>query len=238
MKALWSLVLIAAATTLFAQSQTPTRTSSGANPPPATPAYAPPTAYYGGAGDYPYSYHSSTAAEGYARGMSEVIRAQGDYNLSTSAAAVNLSEAQRQEIENRKVWTQNYYEIREMNRQFREAQLKRERPTPEYWVRYAQAGKPKPLANKELDAVTGEIHWPVLLTAKDYETQRESLDKLFKDRAYRGALGAEDFLTAKRLIGEIGDNLSKHIQDLPTQQYIEAKRFLSSLEYEAHTPAG
>ena len=34
--------------------------------------------------------------------------------------------------------------MRELNRQQRDAEIKRQRGSPEDWVRYAQAGKPSP----------------------------------------------------------------------------------------------
>ena len=51
------------------------------------------------------------------RGIADVIRSQGDYNLSSSAAAVNLTMAQQQAIENQKKWVQTYFQIRDINRQ-------------------------------------------------------------------------------------------------------------------------
>ena len=171
-------------------------------------------------------------------GLADVIRSIGDANLSNSAAAINLSEARRREIENQKQWTETYFAMREINRQHREAEIKRQRGNPEDWVRYAQAGKPRPLSNHDLDAVTGEIRWPILLTSQDFDAQRAELDKLFANRAYHGVMGAEDFLTAVRLSGEMIAGLKDRIQDFPPQQYMAAKRFLESLTYEAGLPAG
>jgi hypothetical protein len=235
MKAIGFFVLAAAATisaSVFAQTQPSTSGRSNLAP------YVPPAIPYYGGGYGGWWNHSSTVAEGYGRGLANVIRAKGDYNLATSAAAVNFSEARRREIENRSLWTQTYFEMREVNRQQRDAEIKRQRGNPEDYPRYAQAAKPKPLSNRELDAVTGEIHWPVLLTAANYDNQREALAKVFASRAYHGVLKAEDFLSAIRTIDEIAARLSERIKELPPQQFVEARRFLKSLAYEARLPAG
>ena len=191
----------------------------------------------GGYGPYGGGYHSSTAAEGAARGMADVIRSQGQYNLKTSEAAVNLGEARRRQIENDGLWTSTYFQMREINRQHRDAEIKRRRGNPEDWIRYAQAGKPKPLSNSELNAVTGEIHWPMLLTVKNLDAQRTELQKMFTARAYHGVLGAEDFLKTSGLIDQMIAMLKDEISKVPAQQYITAKKFLESLAYVSGQPA-
>ena len=235
MRTIGYLVLAAAAaTSAFARAETPT--SGGSNLTP----YVPPPIPYVGGGGYGYGWwgHSSTIAEGYGRGLANVIRAKGDYNLATSAAAVNFSEARRREIENDKLWTQTYFEMREINRQQRDAEIKRQRGTPEDLVRLAQAGKPTLLSNRELDAVTGQIRWPILLTAADFVQQRAVLEKTFAARAYHGVLGAEDFLTAVRTIDQMSAALADRIASVPPQAYMNARTFLRSLAYEARMPAG
>jgi hypothetical protein len=225
--AAWVLVLSAVAQAQTGQS---TYVPGGGNYPP----YAPPS-YYG----YPYGgSYASTAADGYARGIGEVIRAQGEYNLSTSAAAVNLSEARRREIENDKLWVQTYFETREINRQAREAELKRERGNPEDWIRFAQAGRPKLLSNSDLDAVTGKIRWPLLLTAQEYSAQRADLERVFTDRAYHGMVSLNGLTRVNDLTDAMLASLKTQIRELPPDQYIEARRFLESLAYEATQPAG
>jgi hypothetical protein len=210
----------------FAQAQVVT---PGGNAPPIVP---PP--YYGGY----YPVQTSTPIEGIAHGLADVIRSIGDANLSNSAAAINISEARRREIENRKHWTETYFAMRDTNRQYREAEIKRGRGNPEDWIRYAQAGKPKPLGSRDLDAVTGEIRWPILLTGADFAAQRVQLEKLFANRAYHGVMPADDFLAAVRLSNQMLVGLKSRIQFVPAQQYMAARRFLESLTYEAGLPVG
>jgi len=235
MKIIGYLIVLAAAaaTSVFAQAQAPTQ--GGSNMSPYVP---PPIPYYGSYGSYGWGSRSSTPVEGFRRGLAEVIRAAGDYNLASSAAAVNLSEARRREIENDQAWTQTYFAMRDVNREQREAQLKRQRGNIEDFPRYAQAGKPKPLDNRDLDALTGQIRWPVLLTAADFDQQRVVVEKAFAARAYHGAPNAEDFLNAVRTIDEMAAALADRVRAVPGQDYVEAKRFLRSLAYEIRLPIG
>ena len=73
---------------------------------------------YGGGGwggGWGMGWGGGTAAGNYMNGAANVVRAQGDYNLTTSQAAVNMGEAQRRNIENRKLWTDSYFEMRRAN---------------------------------------------------------------------------------------------------------------------------
>jgi hypothetical protein len=189
--------------------------------------------YFGG-----YPVQSSTPLEGMGRGLGDVVRSIGDANLSNSAAALNLSEFQLRAIENRKQSIQTYFAMRDFNRQQREAEISRQRGNPADFARYAQAGKLQPLTNFELDAVTGEIRWPLLLTASMFDAQRAQLEKLFANRAYHGVLRAEDYLAAVRLTGDMIASLKDQIHEVPPQQYLSAKRFLEGLTYEASLATG
>ena len=79
--------IVVAAGVLFA-SETPIQ--------PITPPSSSSNYYGGGYG----GYHASTAAEGRLTGMGNLVRSAGEANLSNSAAAINYSAAQRNEIEN------------------------------------------------------------------------------------------------------------------------------------------
>src|SRR5688500_18495850 len=67
-------------------------------------------------GVYGGSYGGATAAGSDMQGMASVISAQGNYNLSTSAAAINMTQAKKNEIQNRQQWTNTYFEMRATQR--------------------------------------------------------------------------------------------------------------------------
>jgi hypothetical protein len=231
MRTTWFIVALCAGATALGQGVVPVVTGNGTSTP-----FLPPMDY--GYGGYDSWYHASTAGEGYARGLGDLLRGGGQYNLYSSAAAINLAEARRREIENDKSWVQAYFELRDYNTQKRDAQLKRSRGNPEDWTRLARAQAPKPLDNHDLEIVTGKLHWPLLLTARSFAEQRATLEKLFADRAYRGIMEAEEFVTAVHVTDQMLASLKSQINDVPPKQYLAARRFLESLAYEAGQPAG
>jgi hypothetical protein len=197
------------------------------------------TPVYGGAGAYMSGYGYGATVEGqYLRGWADVIRSVGERTLATSRAAINWSIARQHEIENYHLWATTYLETRDFNRQYRVAAARRERGNPANLVRYAQIEAPKPLSNLQLDKVTGQIRWPTLLTSVDFASKRAVLEKIFAARAYRGVLGAEDYVLAVRTVDEMKDELRSFVTSVPPQAYAEAKGFLRSLSYEARLPTG
>jgi len=192
------------------------------------------TVYAGGGGGYG-SYHSSTAAEGRLRGMGDLVRSQGQANLDNSAAAINYSVARRSEIENRKIGTDTYFEMREANKAYRAAE-RRPRANMEDLVRYAQAGKPKRLSPSELDIVTGRIHWPKLLLTDEFAAGRDKLEQAFSRRASESVVGNDGYQKIQAETKTMLAELKEQVRQVSPSQYMLAKRFLESLAYEARHP--
>ena len=182
-------------------------------------------------GGYP-SYHASTPAEGYARGMADVARSAGQRNLSNSEAAINWTEAQSRYIDNRDKATNTYFQMREANRQYRAAQ-RAPRPSMESLVRFAQAGKPQRLSPSELDVVTGEISWPEVLLTDPFSENRKQVEQLFAKRAEEGTLGYDDQTQLREATDAMLADLMEFLRDQKVKQmdYVAAKRFLESLAY-------
>lgn len=192
----------------------------------------------GGYGGYGYwGYEGTTVAGSYARGLASLVRSVGDYRLASSAAAVNWSVARNRNIQNDKLWVDTYLALRDTNYQYRLAQIKRDRGDPRKFAHYARLEAPKPLANNQLDTMTGQIQWPILLTGPEFAAQRATIEKLFIARAYHGTLTADDYLAAARTIDQMSAQLSNRIATVPPQTYMNARTFLKSLAYEATRPA-
>ena len=62
---------------------------------------------------------ASTAQQGADYGMASMMKAQGYQNLQNSEAAQNFQSAQSQQIDNRKQWTETYFDMRKTNRKAR-----------------------------------------------------------------------------------------------------------------------
>ncbi len=182
-----------------------------------------------------WGYQASTPAEGYGLGMGAVISAQGDYNLKSSQAAVNATEATRRDIQNRQMWTDAYYQMRRANNAFR-AEERGRQPTMEDIVRYAQMGVPKRLSPKQFDYVTGKITWPKLFDQDLFNLSRSTLDRLFAKRAEVGGISFDEEMQIRRSANAMMNELKSLVRDVPADYYINAKHFLESLAYEVRVP--
>ncbi|HEV3137959.1 MAG TPA: hypothetical protein VGZ26_08640 [Pirellulales bacterium] len=195
---------------------------------------------YYGYGGYGYGANygaGSTVAGSYLSGLSQAIRAEGQYNLMSSAATINLEEAKKKEIESRVQWTNAYFEMRKINQAYTHPP-KPSKPAPDAWVREAHNIPLPRLSPSSLDPVSGKISWPVALQGDDYHADREQLDGLFAERATtHGAIGDDNHGKIRLGVNAALEKLKGHIRDLDTQSYLDARKFLNSLTNEASFPA-
>jgi len=207
----------------------------------ATPGYQPavPVApqVYGGGGGWGWggSGGGTTAAGSAMQGMASVVNAAGNYNLSTSAAAINMTQAQKQGIQNWSSFTDTYFDLRARNRQ--EAAAARGKPvSEEYMHRVAQAGAPKPLGSQHLDPVSGAISWPDLLQDDKFREQRDTLQAALAERAKYGTIPSEGKKKAKQATQAMLDTLGGMIRDIAPEDYVSTKKFIQSLALEVGRP--
>jgi hypothetical protein len=179
-----------------------------------------------------YSSGGQTPAGAALNGMSNVIAAQGQRNLANSAAAVNMTQAQKNEIENHQLYANTYWQMRDAWRAQRDAQ-RGPPPTMEQMARNARNGTPKPLTPNEIDAVSGKLNWPSVLLQDSFATQRDEVDQMFVKWAQYGTLGYSEQTKLREDINAMLDQLNAQIKDMPQQAWAEARRFLRSVIYAA-----
>jgi hypothetical protein len=220
----------------LAQAQAPTQPT--AKPPQRreSPGYSTPapgnrsTTNVGVYGGYPGSSGGGTVAGNALNGMGSVISAKGDYNLSTSEAAINMTLAQKNDIQNRQLYSDTYFEMRAANRAATAAE-RGPRPTEEQLVRIAHQGVPRPLSTSQMDPVSGRLEWPDPLQAKAFEAQRSEVDQLFAKRANYGGLGYSDQAKLREAVNAMSDQLKEQIREIPPQEYVASRSFLKSMQY-------
>ena len=186
---------------------------------------------------------ASTVAQSYAQGYADVVRSQGINNLLNSQAAINVEQARSANMQNRLQWTQTYFEMRKMNREYRAAE-RGPTPSPEAFARWARDAAPDRLKSVQLDSITGRINWPTLLQQDQYAALRQSMEQAFTERAEKhGALAPDTALKinddANKMMQLLEDSLqqSKAMNNpIPAYLYIDAKKFIESLAYEARFP--
>ena len=93
------------------------------------------------AGWWPGYWGGQTPAGAALNGLASVISAEGDYNLASSAAAVNLTQAEKNEIQNQQLAANTYFEMLAAWRAQRDA-LHGPPPTIEQIARLAHYGVP------------------------------------------------------------------------------------------------
>jgi len=190
---------------------------------------------------YP-SYHASTAGEGYARGMADVVRSRGEANVMNSQAVMNMTAADRTAIDNDLARTQTYFEIRRIRdqeaaakKQERHELAKKRDANRSTWMRQTQSTRPRRLDVNELNPVTGALTWPRLLQGPDYSQDREALDRAFASRAATGGLSYEDQQRVAGVADDLSALLKSRIRDLPPRDYLNSHAFLTNLVYESRS---
>jgi hypothetical protein len=187
---------------------------------------------YSGGGGWPGYGTPTTAAGAAMSGMSQVISSAGQYNLNTSAAAVNMSQAIKTQLGNDMLATETYFGMRAANRAAREKEAE-PRLTMEQLVAIAHDGAPKPLNARDEDPITGGLNWPSALTQNQFAGSRKELDEIFAKRARYGGLTYSDQMAAKHAVDSIFSGLKSQIRDIPPQDYVACRDFLRTLTYTA-----
>lgn len=192
--------------------------------------------YFNAVGPGSY-HHASTAEEGAARGMADVVRSQGAANLMNSEAAINLQEAQKKGIENDLLYTQTYFQKKSINKQYRDSQRKPP-PTQQQAIRMSKSRLPDRLSANKIDPLTGDLTWPLALRGDSVKNERERLNDLYATRADKGFLGPKEYGEVKQLTSVMTSELRKLRGSISGNASIEARKFLESLVYEAGFQAG
>jgi hypothetical protein len=173
--------------------------------------------------------NASTAAEGAANGMSNVIAAQGQKNVSDSQAAINMTQARNAQIDNQVKSVNAYWEKKDVYnaRQQKEfAEIQRQRQA--YLAKYEL----KSFTPEEFDRATGVCTWPKVLTQEQYDEYRLVLDKLLKQRAYAGFLSSDEYMQATAANKNWRAALAKQRKVYPDQILDQMIRFLLKVNRE------
>jgi hypothetical protein len=163
-------------------------------------------------------------------GMANAISAQGQRNLSNSAAAVNMTQAAKNSIENHQLYTDTYFQMRATNR----AAVAAEKGPPltnEQIARIARDGAPKPITTNSFDATNGQLAWPAALTQDNFTEERNEIQKVMSQKATYGGISFNEQMEARKTIEKMFAELKTQIKDIPPSAYTAAKTFLNSLIY-------
>jgi hypothetical protein len=172
-------------------------------------------------------HHASTWEEGSLRGTGDLMRAAGEMNYNHSLATINYQEAYSRYLDNRLQAASTYFDLRQLNREAR-AEARGQRATAEDLAGYAKVRAPARLAAHQFDATTNRLMWPASLSGDEFAEERAAIDRLLDSRRSVGAEGRE----VQALVEAMRQELLPQVHVMKPADYIAAKRFLTSLEYE------
>lgn len=195
-----------------------------------TPIVPPPTTQVYNGGGWG-GYGGGQTPQGAAlQGLSQVISASGQAHLANSAAAINWTQAQSNEMRNDVQGVQTFWAMRDIGR----AERAKERgpiPTPEELARRAREGAPRPLNTNQIDPVSGQLHWPAYLAQDMFKDQRTPVDECAAKWVKYGTLDYADQTTVRQNIDAMFDALKDQIGSMPPPDYVQSRSFLQSLLY-------
>jgi hypothetical protein len=177
-----------------------------------------------------------TVAGDILRGQADRIRAEGQYAIDASTAAINAETSRAMMLENRIRTVETFFEARRLNlinRAFEAGPA----ITSEQAVRLAAIGLPPRLGPGRLDPETGMIVWPRLLTDSGYADLTSRIQRRFHERSAAG--GSFDVVAADDLTAAC-DALEARLRDrvmrYPAGEYGRARTFLDGLRREYDLP--
>jgi hypothetical protein len=180
-----------------------------------------------------YYDHSSTWEEGSLRGVGDLMRAAGELNYNSSLATINYQEAYSRYLDNRLKAASTYFDLRQLNREAR-SEERGQRATSEDLAGYAKIRAPERLAAHQFDAARGQLIWPVSLEGAAFAQERAAIDCLVLARRGVGAESRE----IQTLAEVMKEKLIAQVRVMKPVDYLLAKRFLISLEYEMNFAPG
>lgn len=201
--------------------------------------FVPNYAYGYGQGAWGMGFGGGTPASFEMQAMSDMVRAQGAFNVMSSDAMVNFETARGQFIQNQRDWAE-VYAIQQRVRQEQAAQreqARRDRVAARNARPPQPANLPTRLLSQQLDPSTGQIQWPQPLLNDAFAEQRTALESLFAARVHTGTTSDLSAAITDE-VREMRDELRRQIRTMPTQDYMEARRFLDSLAHEGQVPRG
>ena len=191
------------------------------------PAYRGSTGYgvYGGG-------HASTAAEGAARGMADVVRARGEANVNNAIAATQAQEARSAYMDNQVKAVETYYAKKRI---WRAEEARKRKKTEASLGRYLAKLRAEPTrpTSSQLDPVTGYLRWPRELRGGEFASQRNTLNKLFDKRAQYGTFTDNDFAQADDAIESWIAAIDADKSKTTFKQRVTMVTFLKNLQNEA-----
>lgn len=155
-------------------------------------------------------------------------------NLLNAKALTEYEEARKANMLNQILWTEIYFKMRELNREYRkkEEEAHKKPLTKERIKEIARKGAPRRLSKEEFDTTTGIIKYPLVLTDSIFDSNIQEVNKYVIQYVTSSNKKYNDYEIAQKAIDNLQDALKENVSKYNSGLYGRASSFLRSLEYE------
>ncbi len=151
---------------------------------------------------------------------------------------IDRETARSMNYDNQLKHVRTYFEKRQLNRNYRQAE-RLPRRTSAQITAATKRSLPDRLTSQQYEPYGGYINWPVVLRDAEYQEQRQQVDKLFAAHAKAGGgINTTYYASIQSTLTKMSEQLSGNYRTTNTDQFIYARKFLASLQYEARMPVG
>ena len=172
-----------------------------------------------------------------ATSLESAVRSQSEQSNRPSMAMIDRETARSMNYDNQLKHVSTYFEKRQMNRKYRDSL--RPRRSGAQITAAAQRSAPDRLTSQQYDPYGGRINWPVALKTADYAQSRQQVDQLFAAHARAGGgINTNYYAPIHSAIDALQKQLTGNFKQTDASQWAYARKFLTSLQYEAKIPVG
>jgi hypothetical protein len=157
-----------------------------------------------------------------------------ELNLLNARALVEYEEARKANMLNQILWTEIFFKMREMNREYRKKEKEAiQKPlTKERIKELARKGAPRRLSKEEFDTITGKINYPIVLTDSIFSWEVDNVNFTVSKFVTTAQRKYNDYELAQKAIDKLQESLKENVSKYNGGLYGRAANFLRSLEYE------
>ena len=169
-----------------------------------------------------------------------MTRSKGQYQLDTSKARINNAQANAMDMQNRKQLSKDYLETQNVNKQdrFGDYADRKKQHEKDALFQYGSEGRPTRLTSSELDPVTGQVTWPIVLEAPAFSQYTKPIDEAFVTRAEtKSRFNYKTYKQVNKDCDGIDDELRSQMKEIGTNDYATAKGFVKRLKREVRNAA-
>ncbi|EMI43364.1 hypothetical protein [Rhodopirellula sp. SWK7] len=172
----------------------------------------------------------------------DVLEASGEYAEGLgrgaylrSLSAVQLQEALRRRLENRKESVEQYYDLRSLRK---EESAKQTEDRVAAYKRVMERSRYERLSQSQINIQTGELYWPRPLDHEALKPFRKPIEESLAKRSSPGeTYDRFDYLKVAKMLGLITEALESIEDQLEPREVVALKEYLEQIDYDARFDA-